>query len=438
MQPNPGAKLSARNLNLYYGSFHALKDVNLDVQPRSITAIIGPSGCGKSTLLRTFNRMNDLVQGARVEGEVTLDGQNIYAKETSLVTLRKRVGMVFQRPNPFPFSVRENVLFGPHAHGIVGRDRLEELLERSLKAAGLWDQVADKLDTPALELSLGEQQQLCIARLLAVEPEVIQKRVVQLNQSLKRTISLEKGLDNAQKCVMRFLPSKEPEIEGYEFGFLYRSSEKVGGDFFDFVPLDGDHLGLIIGDVSGHGLDAAILMGICKKVLNLRAKEAGRGSPREVLLRAHRDLAPDFHRCSFVTALYGILELPTGRFTFCRAGHEPPIVFGPDIPPRPIESRGAILGAKIHQGDELEDKSVEVPPGGYVLLYTDGLPELMDSRGAVYTRDRLLFSLGQVTPELSCREALNAILRSAQGFAEGEPQADDITTILFCRRESER
>ncbi|NSW58612.1 MAG: phosphate ABC transporter ATP-binding protein [Armatimonadetes bacterium] len=173
MQPNPGAKLSARNLNLYYGSFHALKDVNLDVQPRSITAIIGPSGCGKSTLLRTFNRMNDLVQGARVEGEVTLDGQNIYAKETSLVTLRKRVGMVFQRPNPFPFSVRENVLFGPYAHGIVGRDRLEELLERSLKAAGLWDQVADKLDTPALELSLGEQQQLCIARLLAVEPEVI-------------------------------------------------------------------------------------------------------------------------------------------------------------------------------------------------------------------------------------------------------------------------
>ncbi|MBP8951770.1 MAG: phosphate ABC transporter ATP-binding protein [Armatimonadetes bacterium] len=173
MQSSPEAKLAARNLNLYYGSFHALKDVNLDVQPRSITAIIGPSGCGKSTLLRTFNRMNDLVQGARVEGEVTLDGQNIYAREISLVTLRKRVGMVFQRPNPFPFSVRENVLFGPHAHGIVGRDHLEELLERSLKGAGLWDQVADKLDMPALDLSIGEQQQLCIARLLAVEPEVI-------------------------------------------------------------------------------------------------------------------------------------------------------------------------------------------------------------------------------------------------------------------------
>ncbi len=173
MQSSPEAKLAARNLNLYYGSFHALKDVNLDVQPRSITAIIGPSGCGKSTLLRTFNRMNDLVQGARVEGEVTLDGQNIYAREISLVTLRKRVGMVFQRPNPFPFSVRETVLFGPHAHGIVGRDHLEELLERSLKGAGLWDQVADKLDMPALDLSIGEQQQLCIARLLAVEPEVI-------------------------------------------------------------------------------------------------------------------------------------------------------------------------------------------------------------------------------------------------------------------------
>lgn len=273
---------------------------------------------------------------------------------------------------------------------------------------------------------------------VAVEPEVIQKRVVQLNQSLKRTVSLEKGLDNAQKCVMRFLPSKEPEIEGYEFGFLYRSSEKVGGDFFDFVPLDEDHLGVIIGDVSGHGLDAAILMGICKKVLNLRAREVGHSSPREALLRAHRDLAPDFHRCSFVTALYGIVELSTGRFTFCRAGHEPPIVFGPDLAPRVVGSRGALLGAQIPKGDYLEEVSIEIPRGGYVLLYTDGLPELMDSRGAIYTRQRLLFSLGQVTPELSCREALNVILRSAQGFAEGEPQADDITTILFCRRESER
>jgi phosphate transport system ATP-binding protein len=169
----PLAKLGARHLNLHYGDFHALKDVSTDVTPCTITAIIGPSGCGKSTLLRTFNRMNDLVPGARVEGEVTLDGEDIYSGGMSVVTLRKRVGMVFQRPNPFPFSVRDNVLFGPRAHGVVERDRLEDILRRSLQGAGLWDEVGDRLDAPALDLSIGAQQQLCIARLLAVEPEVI-------------------------------------------------------------------------------------------------------------------------------------------------------------------------------------------------------------------------------------------------------------------------
>lgn len=166
-------KLAAEHLNLYYGSFHALKDVSLGIRPCSITAIIGPSGCGKSTLLRTFNRMNDLVPGARVEGDVLLDGKSIYGPGTSVVSLRKRVGMVFQRPNPFPCSVRDNVLFGPRAHGSVEKDRLDEVLEQSLRGAGLWDEVADKLDQYALDLSVGAQQQLCIARLLAVEPEVI-------------------------------------------------------------------------------------------------------------------------------------------------------------------------------------------------------------------------------------------------------------------------
>jgi phosphate transport system ATP-binding protein len=166
-------KLGARGLNLYYRQFHALQDVSLDIRPRSITAIIGPSGCGKSTLLRTFNRMNDLVAGARVEGAVTLDGEDIYRSGISLVRLRRRVGMVFQRPNPFPLSVRDNVLFGPRAHGVADGSRLTELLETSLRGAGLWEDVRDRLDAPALELSLGAQQQLCIARLLAVEPEVI-------------------------------------------------------------------------------------------------------------------------------------------------------------------------------------------------------------------------------------------------------------------------
>lgn len=169
----PPAKISVQHLNFYYGSFQALHDINLDITPCAITAIIGPSGCGKSTLLRVFNRMNDLVPGARVEGQVRLDGQDIYDPRLSVVALRKRVGMVFQRPNPFPFSVRDNVLFGPRAHGIEDPDVLEEILQKSLQGAGLWEEVKDRLDEPALELSLGAQQQLCIARLLAVEPEVI-------------------------------------------------------------------------------------------------------------------------------------------------------------------------------------------------------------------------------------------------------------------------
>ncbi|MBM3497458.1 MAG: phosphate ABC transporter ATP-binding protein [Armatimonadetes bacterium] len=173
MSATPAPKLRARSLNLYYRAFRALIDVNLDIRPQAITAIIGPSGCGKSTLLRTFNRMNDLVAGARVEGDVLLDGEDIYRSGMSLVRLRQRVGMVFQRPNPFPLSVRDNVLFGPRAHGVASPGRLGELLESSLRGAGLWDEVADRLDSPALELSLGAQQQLCIARLLAVEPEVI-------------------------------------------------------------------------------------------------------------------------------------------------------------------------------------------------------------------------------------------------------------------------
>ncbi|MGQ9591444.1 MAG: PP2C family protein-serine/threonine phosphatase, partial [Planctomycetota bacterium] len=257
---------------------------------------------------------------------------------------------------------------------------------------------------------------------------------------LHRTAFLEKGLDNAQKCVLRFLPSKAPEVQGYEFGFAYKSCEKVGGDFFDFVPLDDDHLGILIGDVSGHGLDAAILMGISKKVLHLRASEAGSASPREALARANRDLAPDFDRYSFVTVLYGILEFSTGRFTFSRAGHEPPVVFGRDAPPRVLESRGGALGARLEKGGGfvLEDRSVDLTAGEYVFLYTDGLPELRNARGALYTRDRLVFSLGQVIPEFTCPDALDAILRSAQEFAEGAPQEDDITTILVCRRESGR
>lgn len=166
-------KMYAKDLNLYYKDFHALKDVNIDIQTNKITALIGPSGCGKSTFLRTLNRMNDLFEGVRVEGTVCLDDQDIYDSKIDVVNLRKRVGMVFQKPNPFPMSVYDNVAYGPRVHGIRSKQQLDEIVELSLHSAALWDEVKDRLYKSALGLSGGQQQRLCIARLLAVEPEVV-------------------------------------------------------------------------------------------------------------------------------------------------------------------------------------------------------------------------------------------------------------------------
>jgi len=165
--------ITVSKLNLWYGSFQALIDVNMVVRKQKITALIGPSGCGKSTLLRVLNRMNDLIAGVKISGEVRLEGRDIYAPGVDVCALRARVGMVFQRPNPFPLSVWDNVTFGLKVAGYSDRRRWEEIVERSLRAAWLWDQVKDKLDHSALELPLDQQQRLCVARLLAVEPEVI-------------------------------------------------------------------------------------------------------------------------------------------------------------------------------------------------------------------------------------------------------------------------
>ena len=166
-------KLETRSLDLWYGKFHALKAVNLAVAPRAITAIIGPSGCGKSTLLRVFNRMNDIIPGCRTAGEVLLDGERVTGNGTELTVLRKRVGMVFQRPNPFPLSVFENVAYGPKIHALVKNGDLAGRVERALKQTDLWEGLKDKLGTSALSLSPEQQQRLCISRLLAVEPEVL-------------------------------------------------------------------------------------------------------------------------------------------------------------------------------------------------------------------------------------------------------------------------
>ncbi len=166
-------KIVVKGLNLFYGDNHALKDINMNIRENAITALIGPSGCGKSTFLKTLNRMNDLVAGVRIEGSVLLDDEDIYAPKVDTTLLRKKVGMVFQQPNPFPMSIYDNIAYGPRIHGIKNKQKLDEIVERSLRGAAIFDEVKDRLKKSALGLSGGQQQRICIARALAVEPEVL-------------------------------------------------------------------------------------------------------------------------------------------------------------------------------------------------------------------------------------------------------------------------
>jgi phosphate transport system ATP-binding protein len=206
-------KVSVRNLNLYYGDFHALVGIDLDFQTHHVTALIGPSGCGKSTLLRCLNRMNDLIPRTRVLGQVELDGHNIYDPDVDVVTLRRRVGMVFQKPNPFPKTIFENVAYGLRVNGIKGKSFLAAKVEDSLRQAALWDEVKDRLHSSALSLSGGQQQRLCIARAMAVEPEVIlmdepasaldpiaTQKIEELIRLLKRTYTIIIVTHNMQQA----------------------------------------------------------------------------------------------------------------------------------------------------------------------------------------------------------------------------------------------
>lgn len=170
---NEEIKISAKHLNLYYGENHALKDINMNIKKNAVTALIGPSGCGKSTFLKSLNRMNDLVENVKITGEITLDNENIYDENVDTTLLRKKIGMVFQQPNPFPMSIYDNIAYGPRIHGIKSKAKLDQIVEESLRGAAIFDEVKDRLKKSALGLSGGQQQRLCIARALAVQPDVL-------------------------------------------------------------------------------------------------------------------------------------------------------------------------------------------------------------------------------------------------------------------------
>ena len=194
-------KIQTQHLNLYYGENHALKDINMDIYEKEITAFIGPSGCGKSTYLKTLNRMNDLVPNVRIDGKVLLDGEDIYDPQVDTTLLRKKVGMVFQQPNPFPMSIYDNTAYGPRIHGIKSKEKLDDIVERSLRGSALWDEVSDRLRKSALGLSGGQQQRLCIARAMAVEPEIL---LMDEPTSALDPISTSKIEDLAQELKERF------------------------------------------------------------------------------------------------------------------------------------------------------------------------------------------------------------------------------------------
>jgi phosphate transport system ATP-binding protein len=227
-------KMSAVDLSAFYGKFKALDAISMDIPENKITALIGPSGCGKSTLLRSFNRMNDLIQGFRIEGQVMLSGKNIYDPDMDVVDIRQRIGMVFQRPNPFPMSVFDNVAYGPRLYGIRKKSVLEEIVERSIRQAALWDDVKDKLNQSGLELSGGQQQRLCIARAIAVEPSVILMDEPASALDPISTLKIEDLMDTLK--------------EDYTIVIVTHNMQQAArvSDFTAFLMIDDDHAGTLV------------------------------------------------------------------------------------------------------------------------------------------------------------------------------------------------
>ncbi len=267
------------------------------------------------------------------------------------------------------------------------------------------------------------------------------KEISHFEQSVRRTMQLERGLDSAARCVQQLLPSRTPEVPGYSFAFAYRQSEKIGGDFFDFFPLEGGRLGISIGDVSGRGIGAAILMVLAKKVISLRARDDRWSEPigpREVLVRACEDLWSDLDRSSFITALYGVLDPLTGTFHFARAGHERPVLLQPAAgeAPIPVASEGAALGVLpvATFQERIEERVVELTPNSRLLLFTDGLVDATNPRGQTFSRLRLLDWLRRVRVDQGPQQIIDGLFDEIARHTGAAVPEDDMTAIVIARK----
>jgi sigma-B regulation protein RsbU (phosphoserine phosphatase) len=267
---------------------------------------------------------------------------------------------------------------------------------------------------------------------------IASKEIKHFNQSRKRTEHLEKGLDSASECIRKILPQHAPTLPNYEAGFLYEPSDKVGGDFFDFIRLEDDTLGITIGDVSGHGIDSAIVMGMAKKVIRLRAKADPHGSPATILSQVNEDLFEDLGRNTFITALYANISLKDGKVKFARAGHEPPFRFKLDqvVPVSYEQSKGIALGMEPGPvfNKIIEEKSIVLSPGEGLLFYTDGIVESTNPRRDLFTRERLGYVLEQVSGVLNAESLIAKLQGEIDEFCEGVPPEDDMTAIAVLRR----
>lgn len=388
------------------------------------TTILEASGSYSVALAKEIERLTNHVRGA-----LGLDLHAVTGLQPAILSVLTRIRRRFA-------GKRRQFLLSDPPERLLDLLKLNELLEHFQIVQSGKPALSAHAERPTT--STGKHMPVKTPQSSTAAPA--RRKIEHLTKSLRRTEILEKGLDSASKCVRRFLPSKPPEVQGFDFAFSMGACDKVGGDFFDFIEIDAEHLGVSIGDVSGHGIDSAIIMGMAKKVVRLRAKQVGLGSPAEVLSMANEDLYEELGRRTFVTALYARIHIPSGKIDFARAGHEPPLKFMPgwDVKPHVYQSDGFALGIDSggHFRRVINDAVIELAMGESLLLYTDGIVERWNKRHDLFSRDRLLYLLETLPEQSGAGGILDRINLAVDQFAEGTQPEDDMTAIVIVRTRS--